>query len=362
MRSGPTVVPMRLQPGVDPLDGFMPEGDAPPPSTPSPASTISNRRPPTALIYAGLAILAVLVLGAATLYVSGRRTAAAGAAASGQAVLNSRPSGAAVLVDGVERGTTPLELALPVGTHEVVFRGSSGDRRLSIVVDSGTRVSENVDLPVAAADAGQLEITSDPTGARVSVDGKAAGVTPLTLRDVAPAHHTIAVSQGSVTMNREVEVSAGATASVFVSLAQPGTGATAGYFAVESPMELRILENGQLLGLSTAAPLMLPSGRHQFELVNDAAEIRIARTVQIDAGKPTRLNLPLPNGSLSMNASPWAEAFLDGRSLGITPLGNLDVPVGRHEIVWRHPQLGEKRSTIVVGARTPARVSMDMSR
>jgi hypothetical protein len=63
-----------------------------------------------------------------------------------------------------------------------------------------------------------------------------------------------------------------------------------------------------------------------------------------------------------VNASPWAEIFLDGRSIGMTPLGSVAVAVGNHELVARHPQLGEKRRSIVVGAQTPARVSMDMSR
>ena len=48
----------------------------------------------------------------------------------------------------------------------------------------------------------------------------------------------------------------------------------------------------------------------------------------------------VPNGSLSINALPWADVWIDGRSVGTTPLGNLSVPVGIHEIVWRHPELG----------------------
>ena len=63
-----------------------------------------------------------------------------------------------------------------------------------------------------------------------------------------------------------------------------------------------------------------------------------------------------------MNASPWAEVFLDGKSIGTTPLGSISVSVGSHELVARHPQLGEKRRSIVVGAQTPLRVSMDLSK
>jgi hypothetical protein len=46
--------------------------------------------------------------------------------------------------------------------------------------------------------------------------------------------------------------------------------------------------------------------------------------------------------------------------VGETPLGNLSQTVGQHEILFRHPQLGERRVTTVVTLRETNRVSMDM--
>jgi len=210
---------------------------------------------------------------------------------------------------------------------------------------------------------GVLEITSDPTGARVSLDGTPAGQTPLTLRDVSAARHSIVVSANGSSITRAVEVASGATASVFVALGSSNAGgAASGTFAVDSPIEMRVLENGQLLGLSNAAPIVVSAGRHQFDLVNESLQLRINRAVSVDAGKLTRIAVTVPNGTLAVNALPWAEVFVDGRSVGVTPLGSVSVPVGTHEVVWRHPQLGEKRRTVVVGAESPARVTMDMSK
>jgi len=53
--------------------------------------------------------------------------------------------------------------------------------------------------------------------------------------------------------------------------------------------------------------------------------------------------------------------FVDGRSFGVTPLGSISLPTGSHEVVWRHPQFGEKRRTVVVGAQTPARATVDLN-
>jgi len=65
-------------------------------------------------------------------------------------------------------------------------------------------------------------------------------------------------------------------------------------------------------------------------------------------------------GTLALNAVPWAEAFIDGTSVGETPIGGTRVPVGTHEVVFRHPQLGERRTFVTVVVGQPARVGVDL--
>ena len=350
---GPVVVPLESRKDVDPLDSFKPE--------PSAWPSMAWSKTPTTI--AAIAVLVAAAVGAPALYLRyGRSAASAIPPRSGHVVLNSRPEGVVVSVDGVMRGVTPLNLDLPAGAHEVLFAAGSAERRLALIVEAGARLSENVDLPNAQTHtAGQLEITSDPRGARVTIDGSVAGVTPLTVQEITAGRHTVTVSQGETVVNRAVEVSPGATASVFAALGARGGEAT-GWFAVDAPVELRMLENGQVIGLSGGAPVMLPTGRHQVELVNDSLEMRLTKTLTIAPGKSTRVSVPLPNGTLFVNAAPWAEIFVDGRSIGTTPLGAVPLAVGNHELIARHPQLGEKRRAIVVAAQTPARVSMDLSR
>ena len=352
----PNVVRIDAPKDVDPLQSFNPE-------LPRWRALFGNRG--ALAIIAGAVLVVGVTVGAAALYLGNPTLPSLSRASvpplTGHVALNSRPEGVVVTVDGVGRGLTPVELDLPPGSHDVVFAEGAMERRLTLKVEAGARVSENVDLPNAAHRSGQLEVTSDPPGARVTLDGNAAGVTPLTIPSVAPGRHVIIVTQGETMVNRSVEVSSGASASVFVALAPRGRDG-AGWFAVDSPVELRILENGQVLGLSGGAPLMLSSGRHQLELVNDAIEMHLTRTLSVDSGKSTRLSVPVPNGTIAVNASPWAEVFLDGKSIGTTPLGSISVSVGSHELVARHPQLGEKRRSIIVGAQTPLRVSMDLSK
>jgi hypothetical protein len=90
-------------------------------------------------------------------------------------------------------------------------------------------------------------------------------------------------------------------------------------------------------------------------------EFRKTVSVQIAAGKTASAIVSVPNGSLSVNAVPWAYVEIDGRSVGITPLAKLSLPIGSHEIVLKNPFRGERRQTVTVTARSPARVAVDFS-
>ena len=83
---------------------------------------------------------------------------------------------------------------------------------------------------------------------------------------------------------------------------------------------------------------MMAAGQHELELVNDTLGYRATRT---DPGaaraRSRRSSLELPQGVLNVNASPWAEVWIDGRRVGETPIGNLPMSIGPHEVVFRHP-------------------------
>ena len=66
-------------------------------------------------------------------------------------------------------------------------------------------------------------------------------------------------------------------------------------------------------------------------------------------------------GSLSINAKPWAIVLVDGQSVGTTPLANVHVKAGRHEIVWQNPLLGERRRTVDIPGGTVTRLAMDFT-
>ena len=282
----------------------------------------------------------------------------------GTASFETKPSGVEVAIDGTPRGTTPLKLSLPIGQHVVELGRGADKRTLNVAVTANAVASHYMELAGAgaggAAEVGRLEVLSEPTGAQVSVDGIARGATPLTLASIPVGQHSISVSQGGSTVNRTVQVTAGSTASIVTALG--GTAAAAGgWVAIRAPFEMKIFKDGSLLGTTLSDRTMVPAGAHAFDLVSDAMQFKTRVSVNVSPGRTETVTVKVPSGSLSINALPWAEVWIDGRSVGTTPLGNLSVPIGPHEVVWRHPQLGERKNEVVVTTDAPVRIGVDFA-
>jgi PEGA domain len=129
-----------------------------------------------------------------------------------------------------------------------------------------------------------------------------------------------------------------------------------GAIRFSSPVELQVIENGAVVG-STVGSVAVTDGAHTFDVVNDLLGFRTRQTVTVKAGRMTAVTIAVPNGQISINAVPWADVLIDGKSVGQTPIANFSVPIGAHEIVFRHPQFGERTQTAVVKVSGLTRVS-----
>jgi hypothetical protein len=134
----------------------------------------------------------------------------------------------------------------------------------------------------------------------------------------------------------------------------------AGLLAVAAPVPMHVYRDGRLIGTTEAETIMLPAGTHDLLFENVDVGYRVRRSVTVQAGRRSSTRIEAPNGTLSINAVPWAEVWVDKERVGDTPIGNLQAAVGQREVVFRHPQLGERRTTVLVTLKGPVRVSMDM--
>jgi hypothetical protein len=313
-----------------------------------------------AAIVVGLVALAGGGLFVSKYFNSAAVPAAAGTTTTGTLIVQSNPAGVQVFVDGIDRGMTPARISVEPGSHILELRGRGVPRVIPLQVAAGAQVSqylEFADTPTT----GKLQVQSEPAGAKVTIDGTARGATPVTVSDLTPGDHEVILQSDTGNARHVVTIQAGTTASLLAPMGLTSAGGpVSGWLTVKAPFSLEIREAGRMLGTTEADRIMMAAGRHDLELVNESLSYRATRTVTVQPGKVAAISLDLPNGVVNLNASPWAEVFIDGQRVGETPIGNLSVAIGPHEVVFKHPQFGEKRHAISVTLGGPVRLSVDM--
>ena len=126
------------------------------------------------------------------------------AAPTGRLLVRSTPAGAQVAVNGEPRGQTPLTLReMPLGSYTIRltrdgYAGQEHQLRLTPARASASLVVLLRRVPVAARDAsrhGSLSVESRPAGARVFLDNRLAGTTPLAVSDLAAGSVDVRIEQ-----------------------------------------------------------------------------------------------------------------------------------------------------------------------
>jgi serine/threonine-protein kinase len=125
----------------------------------------------------------------------------------GRIVIRSTPSGAMVLVDGRPRGQTPATVKdLALGNHtidvarpgyvphseRVTLSARNAVRAMTITLVAGKGDGVTGSSPAASASAlGSIYVDSRPRGARVMIDGRVIGTTPLLVPELRPGDHNV---------------------------------------------------------------------------------------------------------------------------------------------------------------------------
>ena len=349
------IVPLAPAPAVGPV--------AVPRPVPAPVSAPRD----WSAVLTGLRWMAIVALGFATAaagaWVYRQRTAAP---SSGSLTIQTNPAGMAIAIDGKAAGVTPLTITLPPASYSVQVGDGPQRRDLTVTVVAGSSILQHLELPVSVATAGSvvaatgaLLIQTEPSGQIVAVDGVDRGASPLTIEELTPGDHSVVVRSARGTLRRSVAVKAGQTVSLLVAPVAPATPAP-GWLSVQSSSRLELRENGKLLGTTETEQIMLAAGNHDIELVNEAIGYRSRRQVEVLPNQTTTVPVELPFGAISINAQPWAEVWINGERVGETPIANISRRVGTYDVVFRHPEFGERRETINVTLRQPARLGVDM--
>jgi hypothetical protein len=306
---------------------------------------------------------AVLVIAAGVVFVP-KMLGTTPTAKPAHLTIGTTPVGVEVTIDGQARGLTPLTVQLDPGTHSVTLRRGTDERLIPVQLASGADVTQHYEFapqPTAApVVSSTLSIITEPPGARVLIDGESKGTSPVVVPDLTVARHKVVVVGENGTLERQVTTEAGLTTSVVFSLPR-APAMSAGWLAVTAPFEIQVLERGDIIGTSVAPRFMIPSGAHELDLVNEPLGFKEHRRVEITAGATASVRIDA-RAAVSVNARPWADVLIDGKPAGQTPLSNLSLTLGPHQIVFRHPEMGERQQTVVVTANGPNRIAADLTK
>lgn len=134
----------------------------------------------------------------------------------GELAVTSRPDGAIVKVDGKDVGRTPVTVRLPSGPHVLEVQvGKAEPRVIPLTITAGVQTSQYIEMQGVIA-TGSLEIRSNPTGARVTIDGQPRGTTPATIPNLPAGTHTVVLELGGRKVSQAVKIDPGSTAQLVV--------------------------------------------------------------------------------------------------------------------------------------------------
>lgn len=178
--------------------------------------------------------------------------------------VTSEPAGAKLVVDGEERGVTPLTTQILAGNHPVELR-LEGFK--SWTTDVQVKANEPLSLgPIRLGlPDGKLALRSEPSGASVSVGGVYRGQTPVSL-ELRPdiAHNVVLTLPGYEASTREVSLTAGENRTLSVAL--PGV---FGEVTVQAqPADAQVFVNGKSVG----------AANQKLRLVATTQDIEIRKT------------------------------------------------------------------------------------
>jgi hypothetical protein len=270
---------------------------------------------------------------------------------TGTAVIESVPAGSQVLVDGKMAGTTPFTTELGVGRHVIEFRRLKATRKMEIDVTAGASTLGRLDW--TSKRTGRLQVDSEPAGARVIVDGRARGVTPVTVDGLTAGSHEVVLQSDDGSVRQSVDITADRTAEISEAI-------YAGWVQVSSTIELTITEGTRALHLDDRNQVLLPPGTHELRFESRALGYHETRRVEVKPGATTAISIVPAGSTLTVTSTLPAEVFVDGERVGETPLTGRPLSLGTRDIVVKSASGPERRFTITVTA-TPVRLDVDFA-
>jgi hypothetical protein len=222
--------------------------------------------------------------------------------------------------------------------------------------------------PGAAPKVGQLLVSANISGARISVDGRSESnwVTPHSSTIDLPAgtHQVVVSKEGYEDFQRSVTVEGGKTSTVNAPLSV-GSGEVE---VVTKPPGLEVFIDGKSIGISPAHSAVI-AGSHSFSITRPEGGTPYERTFNVKSGEMPvfTVNMTRPGegttGIVNVKTIPsGATVSADGNSIASQTPTSFSLNAGRHTLVISLSGYRPQQRMIEVKAGEPVEVDVSMPR
>lgn len=274
--------------------------------------------------------------------------------------ITSQPSGASVIIDGMDRGTTPITLFdVTPGRHHLKYRlaGYEEKDRFFDTTESPL-VEKNV---VLDEEKGLLLLKTDPAGCDVQVDGVSVGVTPCLITHLAAKDaYTVRLRKAgyqSQTISVRFDGRKPLVREERLILAS-------GTIDIQSePSGAEVMVNGIARGTTPVRVTDVAKGRAVVKFHLDGFEDEI-RELAINAGDVQNLPVVLRGlpGTMQLSSVPsGARLYVNNEARGTAPLTLRDLKAGTYEVRAELEGYGTETRTVVLGNGAAAREEFRLS-
>ncbi len=271
--------------------------------------------------------------------------------------------GAAILVDGEDTG-----LVVPA---EVPISGAAGETvAVELAVDGETIARREVELgpeppatwqrqePAAPV---MLTVTSDPPGAAIRLGGEDTGsVTPAELEFTPESEHALALALAGYEpagWTFRVDQLSDAQRECRCLHFPLASSEPPGILVIDAPYPVSVVVGGRSHGPFEQGRVPVVAGLHEVSLV--AEDVFLSQTQEVDVGSGQERSLRVPKAvGVRITANPAnCRVSIDGRFVDVTPINNLRLTVGSHELTFYWPALDVTKVVRKTVSREGQRIS-----